>query len=218
MKLVYINPNATEAMTDGIVRTAREALPEAEIFGLTNTEGPPSIEGAADGDAAVPGLLIRLSEAQTLGAEAIVIACFDDTGLARAQAAASCPVIGLGQASFVAATLLGRRFSVITSQRVSIPVIEANIAAQGFAGTCASVRAVGLPVLTIDAGGDAVVSRICEEIAAARIEDGAECVLLGCAGMGRLVHAIAARTEIPVIEGIAAAAHLATAALRIGPR
>ena len=55
MKIVYINPNATRAMTDGIVATARAALPGAEITGMTNADGPAAIEGAADGDAADHG-------------------------------------------------------------------------------------------------------------------------------------------------------------------
>ena len=86
MKIAYINPNTTASMTQGIVATARAALPEAQIFGLTNTSAPPAIQGKADGDAALPGLLALLPEARALGADAIVIACFDDTGLAQARA------------------------------------------------------------------------------------------------------------------------------------
>lgn len=43
MHLVYINPNSTQAMTDGITQVARRALPDAQITGLTNTAGPPAI-------------------------------------------------------------------------------------------------------------------------------------------------------------------------------
>ena len=76
MKIAYINPNSTASMTQGIVATARAALPEAQIFGLTNTSAPAAIQGKADGDAALPGLLALLPEARALGADAIVIACF----------------------------------------------------------------------------------------------------------------------------------------------
>ena len=34
-RIVYINPNATQAMTDDIVATARAVLPGAEVVGLT---------------------------------------------------------------------------------------------------------------------------------------------------------------------------------------
>jgi len=211
MKLAWINPNSTESMTAGIVASARAAVPGAEVFGLTNAAGPAAIEGAEDGEAAVPGLLSLLPEARARGADAIVIACFDDTGLEAARAVAGCPVLGIGQASFVMAQLLGLRFSVITSLPVSIPVIERNIREQGFAGSCASVRASGLPVLTIDEGGPETVARIAEEIRAAVAEDQAQCAVLGCAGMAPLRPALAARAGVRLIDGVAASARLAMA-------
>ena len=45
MKIAYINPNSTASMTQGIVATACAALPEAQIFGLTNTSAPAAIQG-----------------------------------------------------------------------------------------------------------------------------------------------------------------------------
>lgn len=39
MRLVFVNPNASAAMTDGIVATARWALPEADTIGLAIDEG-----------------------------------------------------------------------------------------------------------------------------------------------------------------------------------
>ena len=142
MRLVYINPNSTAAMTDSIVGVARAALPEAVVEGLTNTAGPPAIQGPEDGDAAVPGVLDLVRGAS--GADAIVIACFDDTGLAEARGAAACPVLGIGQAAYLMAAVMGRRFSVVTSLAVSVPVIRGNIEAAGFGAACLSVRASGL--------------------------------------------------------------------------
>lgn len=211
MKLTYINPNATVSMTDGIVAVAQAALPEAEVTGLTNHDGPPAIQGAEDGAAAVPGLLKRLSDARD--ADAIVIACFDDTGLAEAQAQAHCPVLGIGQASYLMAALLGLRFSVVTSMAVSIPVIEENIVNAGWDGARASVRASGLPVLVIDEGAPETIARIAREVELARVQDGAACAVLGCAGMGPLRAQVQAQCKIPLIDGVAASAHLAKAAL-----
>ncbi|MGB2202379.1 MAG: aspartate/glutamate racemase family protein [Pseudooceanicola atlanticus] len=210
MRLVYINPNSTASMTAGIEQVARQAMPGAEITALTNADGPPAIEGPEDGDAAVPGVLRLVRGVQ--GADAIVIACFDDTGLAEAQAAASCPVLGIGQSSYLMALMLGRRFSVVTSLPVSIPVIEGNIAAMGFAGACASVRASGLPVLEIDEGSPATRVTLATEICRARDEDGAGAVILGCAGMAPLQGDLQARTGVQLIDGVSAAAWLAQAA------
>ena len=208
MRLLYINPNASASMTDAIVAAARLALPGARIDGVTNAGGPPAIQGEADGAAAIPGTLDLLSRAD---ADAAVIACFDDTGLQAAQAAAPFPVLGIGRSAYVMAGLMGRRFSVVTSLAVSVPVIEGNIARGGYVPACVSVRASGLPVLTIDAGGPAVLDRLSGEIAAARAE-GAQAVVLGCAGMAPLAAPLGKRSGVPLIDGVAASAHLAAAA------
>ncbi|OSQ52694.1 aspartate/glutamate racemase family protein [Marivita geojedonensis] len=214
MKLAYINPNATASMTESILSVARAALPETEIFGLTNFGGPAAIQGKADGDAAIPGLLDLVSRAEAQGAEAIVIGCFDDTGLAEARELASCPVLGIGESSYTMAQLLGLKFSVITSLPVSIPVIESNIREHGFSALCASVRASGLPVLTIDEGAAETIDRIAEEIQAAEREDHASCAILGCAGMAQLAPVLSLRTNMRLIDGVAASGHLASAVCR----
>jgi allantoin racemase len=211
MKLLYINPNATEAMTHSIVKVAQAAAPSALVVGWTNFDGPPAIQGPEDGAAAVPGILAMLPAAQDLGADAIVIACFDDTGLAQVRAAAHCPVLGIGQSAYVTAGLLGHRFSVITTLQVSVPVIEGNIAAMGAAGGCASVRASGIPVLDVEEGSEATRAHLAEEIEAARTQDGATAAVLGCAGMAGLRQDLSTRTDLPLIDGVAASALLAQA-------
>jgi allantoin racemase len=211
MKIIYINPNSTEAMTESLTAVARRANPTAEIIGWTNADGPPAIEGPEDGAAAVPGLLALLPRAHEAGADAIVIACFDDTGLAEVRAAAHCPVIGIGQSAYVTALMLGHRFSVVTTLDVSVPVIEGNIAGTGFAAACASVRASGLTVLTVEEGREETRSRLAAEILEAGRVDGATAAVLGCAGMAALRDDLLTRTGVPLIDGVAASAHLAPA-------
>jgi len=214
MRVLYINPNSTEAMTDSIVEAARAGNPGVEILGWTNLDGPPAIEGPDDGAAAIPGLLALLPKARTEGVDAIVIACFDDTGLAQARAAAHCPVIGIGQSAYMAATLLGHRFAVVTTLAVSVPVIEENIAAHGFDTACASVRASGLPVLVVEEGSEATRAHLADEIRAA-FSQGATAAILGCAGMAMLREDLAARTGGALIDGVAASAQLAPALARL---
>ena len=215
MRVLYINPNSTAAMTDSVIAVARRANPDIEILGWTNPDGPPAIEGAEDGAAAVPGLLALLPKARDIGADAIVIACFDDTGLAEMREAAHCPVMGIGQAAYVAATLLGHRFSVVTTLDVSVPVIAGNISRAGFGPACASVRACDLPVLTVEEGREPTRARIAEEIRAACRIDGASAAVLGCAGMAALRDDLILRTGVPIIDGVAASAHLSCAAARL---
>jgi len=72
-------------MTDAMVKTARKAAPNSNIVGWTSIDGPPAIQGEQDGDAAIPPLLKLVGKADSAGAKAIIIGCFDDTGLSEAR-------------------------------------------------------------------------------------------------------------------------------------
>lgn len=215
MHVVYINPNATQSMTDAVVQVAQRAEPHVKISGLTNASGPAAIQGAADGEAALPGVLDLVAQAETMGASAIVIACFDDTGLERAREAATCPVLGIGQSAYTMGALLGGGFCVVTSLAVSIPVIEENIEAQGFTGQCSSVNASDLPVLEIDSGSEAVRSKLSAVIKDVHQRGDAKAIVLGCAGMAPLLEDLARRTDVKLIDGVRSSAHLAIAAAQV---
>jgi allantoin racemase len=207
MRLLVINPNATESMTDKIAVAARQAVPAGvEVVAVTNRDGPPSIQGPEDGALAVPGVLALVARAR---ADAIVIACFDDTALAEARALSPVPVIGIGEAAFHAAMMLGGRYSVVTTLSVSVPVIEANLAAYGIAGSCIRVRASDVAVLDLERPGSAAEDKVSDEIACALAEDNAGAIVLGCAGMADLAARLSVRHGVPVIDGVAAACGMA---------
>lgn len=214
MRVMVINPNATVSMTDGIVASARAAAAmDIEIVGRTNTTAPAAIQGPEDGDAATPGVLAAVASAAQEGFDAAIIACFDDTGLIEARATATIPVIGIGQAAFMAALLYGR-FSVITTLPVSVPVIEANIARYGFASACTGVRASGLPVLSLEQDPDAARETLVACAVEAAENDGADALVLGCAGMAAFGPAMQAACGRPAIDGVAAAVGLARTVIK----
>ena len=67
----------------------------------------------------------------------------------------------------------------------------------------------GLPVLALEQEPETSESRLLHAIRAARDEDGAEAVLLGCAGMSDLCARLESRSGMPVIDGVSAAVKLA---------
>lgn len=207
--IVIINPNSTVSMTDAMVETGRKAAPGVDIIGLTSTKGPPAIQGEQDGDAAIPHLLDLVKQADESGAKAIIIGCFDDTGLNVARENASCPVIGIGQAAYHLASLYGLRFSVVTTLDVSVPILASNISSYGLENNLARVRASGVPVLALEDDRENATLRVKDEISAALAEDNIDSVVLGCAGM---VHIIGESEDLPVklIDGVHSAVKLAS--------
>jgi allantoin racemase len=212
--IVLINPNSTEAMTASMRATAQAAVPGFRVEGWTSVDGPPAIQGREDGAAAVPPLLKLVKKASDQGASAIIIACFDDTGLDEARALASCPVIGIGQAGYHMAAIAGRRFSVVTTLAVSVPILEENVRAYGLEQHLGRVRASGVPVLELEHSPDAAMERVLEEIKRAEAEDGIDSVVLGCGGMVHLPRLVRERTGLFPIDGVRAAALAAASVAR----
>ena len=204
-------------MTQGIAAAAMAvAPPDVEIVATEPEFGPASIEGYYDGAFAVPGLLSRIAEAERTGVDAHVIACFDDTGLDAARSAARSPVLGIGEAAFHAASMVGLRFSVVTTLSRSIPVIQDNLTRYGLAHRCVRVRASEIPVLSLEQDGGESEAKIGREIEQALANDGADCVVLGCAGMADLAHRFSERFQIPVIDGVTAGVAFAVALATLG--
>src|SRR5262245_3712264 len=219
MRLNIVNPNTTAAMTKVIAAAAkRAARPDTVIRAVESAFGPPSIEGAYDDALAVPGLLERIKEGETQGADAHVIACFDDTGLDAARALADAPVVGIGEAGFFAAAMLAHRFSVVTTLSRSVPVLENNLLRYGLDRRCASVRACDVPVLELDNPASNARAKVAAEIKRALEEDHAEAIVLGCAGMADLAFSLSVEFGVPVIDGVAAAVVMAEGLAAIGLR
>lgn len=217
MRLHVVNPNASAAMTAGIDRAAQDAAPPGATVTTTGAAGGPlSIEGPVDGARAVPWMLDRIASAEAGGTDAHVIACFDDTGLDAARCLARAPVVGIGEAAAHAATLIADRFAIVTSVPEALPVLRGNLARYGFAARCAGLRAAGVPVLAIDRGTPAALTAIRAQVRAALDDDGADAIVLGCAGMATLAAALSDEFGVPVIEGIAAGVALAGALAQAG--
>lgn len=214
-RIAILNPNATARMTEDMVAAAQAALGgRAEIFGLTNTGGPPAIQGEADAVACLPGLCALYDRALSEGVDGVIVGCFDDTGLAELRARAGGPITGLGEAGCLVASLHRVGFAVLTTTEGSVPVIEDNIDLMGLAPRCRGVFAAGVPVLELP-------HRVAELRAAlGQIREAAPeaAVVLGCAGMSPLAVQIAEGVAGPVIDPVLAASGLILSAVQAGAR
>ncbi len=209
MLICVVNPNTTVSMTAKIAVAARAAAsPGVEIRASNPTFGPASIEGYYDEAFAVPGLLDEI--AKTPDADAFVVACFDDTGLEAARCATDAPVH--------MASLIADKFSVVTTLPRSIAPIEKNLVKYGLASRCARVRAANVAVLDLEEPDSDACRTIEAEILRALAEDGAEAIVLGCAGMTDLVRDLERKVGAPVLDGVACAVGLAETLARLGLR
>jgi allantoin racemase len=216
MRILIANPNSTTSMTEKAGEAARlVAAAGTEIVLSTNPMGPASIEGHYDGAIALPGLLEEIRKGEAAGAGAAVIACFDDTGLDAARALANIPVLGICESGLMTAGFLAHRFSVVTTLERSKPVIIDLVRRYGLSSRV-NVRAADIAVLDLEDKASDACAKLEREITKALENDGAEAIVLGCAGMADLARDLQKQFGVPVIDGVSAAVKQAEALIAQG--
>jgi allantoin racemase len=217
MRILVVNPNTTASMTRKIGKAAGAAAAVGTEIAAVNPDfGPPSIEGYLDEAFSVPGLIAEIKKAPDM--DAYIVACFDDSGLDAARCVTNAPVIGIGEAAFHVASLIADKFSVVTTLFRSVPAIEHNLIKYGLAARCTKVRATDVPVLELEVPGSNARDRISEEVRRAILEDRAEAIVLGCAGMTDLASTLSKEHGIAVLDGVACAVKLCEALVQLGLR
>ena len=205
--LIVINPNSSQMVTDAIDL----AINPLRRFGtpvrwLTLAEGPLGIESQKQADLTIAPML-DLAAAQT-DAAGYVIACFGDPGLYALRDQTPLPVVGIQQAAVMTALTLGQRFGVIAILPNSIPRHMRAFGAMGALGRLAGDRALGLTVADLAderVSLEAMIATGCK----LRDGDGADVLIMGCAGMARYREALETATGLPVVEPCQAAVSMA---------
>jgi allantoin racemase len=209
MRVLVINPNASVEMSD-VIREQLHAVARLDVVvEVVNPPGaPPAIESALDEAACVPPMLALVREAAGQGYDAVVIACFSDPGLDAAREATDLPVVGIQDAAMHLAAQIGYRFSVLTTLAHRSPVRERAALLAGLDRRLASCRPLDLPVLETVVNREQVVEKIVRIGRQAIEEDGAEVLILGCAGLGDLAIRASRELGVPVVDPNAAALKL----------
>ena len=213
--IYIINPHSTESVTRGIdaavapLRLAGGPLIEC----LTLKEGPPGIQTQRDVDGVIQPLC-RLIASLDARAAAFVIACFSDPGLHSARETTKKPVLGIMECGILTALTMGQRFGVIAILQTSIARHLRTINAMGVQSRLASERAIGLGVVELSDEGKTLQRMI--DTARLLRDDGANAVVMGCAGMAQYRERVEQAAGIAVVEPTQAATAMALGRVRLG--
>jgi allantoin racemase len=217
MRLLLINPNTTESITELVAARAREfASPAVEIRAATGRFGARYIASRAAAAIAGHAALDALAE-HGGGCDAVLLACFGDPGLLALKELSPVPVVGMAEAACHAACMAGQRFSIVTGGERWGPMLTECVAGFGLAPRLASIRTVAPSGAAIAADPDRAIGALADACRACAEEDGAEAVILGGAGLAGLAARIGPIVPVPVICSVEAGVRmtLAQAALRL---
>jgi Asp/Glu/hydantoin racemase len=201
-EILVINPNSSASVTQsmqaclGLLRAStRHNIRCTEL-----SKSPPGIETDAHVAQVIPNVIEAVETAQ---ADAFVLACFSDPGIRTVRKTTTRPVIGIAEAAYLAALGLGDRFGIISLGQSSIDRHLRYLTALSLEKRMAGDRSIDMTVVE-------TVSRTGRML---RDQDGADVLILGCAGLGGYRQAMEETLGIPVIDPVQAGVALACSTL-----
>lgn len=217
MHILLINPNTTEAITDLVVNNARIfASPGTVLSGATGRFGARYITTRAASAIAAHAALDAYAE-HGAAADAVVLACFGDPGLAGLKEIAHQPVIGMAEAACLTAASLGRRFAIVTGGERWGPMLEEFVAGIGLADKLACVRTLAPTGADIARDPDGSLMLLADACTACVTAHGVDAIILGGAGLAGLAARISDRVAVPLVDGVGAAVKMAESLARLKP-
>jgi Asp/Glu/hydantoin racemase len=212
--ILVINPNSNPAVTasfDAALAPLRFA-DGPTIRCATLAEGPFGIETQKDVEQVV--LPLRRMVESDNAADAFVIACFSDPGLHVCREGTRRLVFGIAECAILNALARGDRFGVIAIAAASIRRHLRYLRQIGMTERLAGERPLEMSVAETASGED-TLARMTEVGRELVEKDGADVLVMGCAGMARHRRPLEEALGVPVIDPTQAAVTMAIAAVQV---
>jgi allantoin racemase len=214
-KILVINPNSNQKVTRNLAEALQPLSFEGgpEIDCMTLAEGPFGVETQADVESVT--MPLRALVAADNSANAFVIACYSDPGLQVCREATPRPVFGIAEAGVLSALARGDRFGVIAVAQRSIGRHLRYLRQMCLMDRFAGERPLEMSVAEA-ASGDGTLARMIDIGRELKDKDGANAIVMGCAGMSRHRAALEHALGVPVIDPTQAAVSMALGAVMFG--
>jgi allantoin racemase len=215
--ILLLNPNSSAKMTVDIRGTVSGlTIPDLEITVVKMEQSPAVLESFTDYTLAGREIInyvknIGQKECQYDG---VLLACFGDPCLYALKEISGVPVIGIAEAAFSMALLMGFKFSILAASSKAKPMMEFLVKSYGLEGRLASVEAFDLHIADFINDKD-ILRESVRKVSARAIAKGAEVLILGCAGMTMLGDELGTLAGVPVLDPIVTGVAMLNAVLQV---
>lgn len=213
MDILAINPNSSVLVT----RSMEECLADVQVGGghsvrcIELAKSPIGIETDEHVQMVIPNILEAISAS---AADAFVVACFSDPGLEKVRKSTLKPVVGIAESAYLTSLALGQRFGIVSLGRASIDRHLRYLRLLRLDARLAGDRSIDMTVAELMQNDVMdVLTRVGQQL---HHEDGADIIILGCAGLGSYRKALEARLGLPVVDPVQAGVALAASQLDLG--
>lgn len=206
-KILIINPNSSEKMTADIRKSSQYAVDdEFDIEVISMKEVPEALESFNDYTLAGAEICKYISVHQSNGsldADGILVSCVGDPGLFGAKEISKVPVIGVAEASLSTALLLGGKFSILAASEKAKPMMEWMVLGYGLNDRMASVETLSCNIDEFINDKEKLCNLLRTSCRTAQA-NGADVLVLGCAGMTMISDQLENISSIPIIDPVKA--------------
>jgi len=212
-RILVVNPNSNTVVTAGLAEALHPVAfgDGPEIDCVTLGEGPYGIETQEHVESVA--LPLRRLVSGTNDVDAFVIACYSDPGIHVCREATTRPVFGINESGVLTALARGDRFGVLAIGQRSIRRHIRYLRQMGLDTRFAGERPLNMSVAET-AAGERTLDRMIEVGRELRDVDGADVIVMGCAGMARHRKPLEAALGVPVIDPTQAAVTMAIGAVQ----
>ena len=219
MKILVANPNRSEPVTGVIERSARSKIvnPNTEILIMRNYRGTKGIDcilSDYQSSWSIMREIIKKVESEKI--DAVVVAGFGNLGIYALKEALSIPTLSMSETSMTVAAMLGHKFTVLTTMRNNIPLLEDLVRLYRLENKCASVRGIDVNVEECVTHREQAMKKLSEEIVTIVEQDNAELVILGSAGLCGYNEDLQELANIPVLDPVAVTVKMAEMMVETG--
>ncbi|MER7011928.1 aspartate/glutamate racemase family protein [Saccharopolyspora sp. NPDC000359] len=211
--VVVVNPNTNRGTTAMMAELAHQHLAPAGLVveGITVARGPSMIvDPSALADAAghvVGAVRDHLAGPSGDRVGAVVVGAVGDPGRAELAAVLDVPVVGIGQASVLAAGARGRRFGMVTSTPLLVDSLTELVRAHGSLGNFTGVHLTSTDPLTLAASPEQQRRELAEAARACAV-GGAEAVIVAGGPLSRAARQLAELDLVEIVEPLPSASRM----------
>lgn len=219
-RILVVNPNTSARVTDLIGSEARRvAAPGTELVTRTASYGVEYIETRLEAAYAATAVaeIIAAESMSAEPADAVLVAAFGDPGLPALKELVDVPVVGISEAAFATASLLGRRFSIIAITKRLVTLYRECVELAGLEGRLASIHSLTRPLSDIGTVRELFRAELVELAARAVEDDGADVIIMAGAPLAGLARQVGSEIRVPVLDGVGAGVKQCEALIGLRP-
>lgn len=207
-RLLVVNGNTTSDLTDSLAEQARAFFGgAAQVHAVTAAFGPAYIASRVEAAVAAHAVLetVEREVARTEAPfDACLLACFGEPGIGAVRECLPVPVVGMAEASIMAAMQRGDRYAIVTVGQRWPGMLREQIRQLGLESRCAGIIALpgnALDYVSRSPESAAEVSRALD----AAVAQGADVVIVAGAALAGYLPALPRRPAVPIIDSYRAA-------------